>query len=112
MFSRINRVKTDWRSGPSRNRLDVLLRISDDGPSIEEFNPDASIDCWYCDKVCRLNTGHHNYPSKHKKSSGDKGIAELETLELVQPWEQWKWRRCRFWLKNWVAIDAVCFVLV
>ena len=45
MFSRTNRVKTDWRSIPSRNSLDVLLRISDDSPSLEEFNPDASIVC-------------------------------------------------------------------
>ena len=44
-FSRMNRVKTDRRSSLSRDRLDVLLRISEDGPSLEEFNPDASIDC-------------------------------------------------------------------
>ena len=44
-FSRMNRVKTDRRSSLSRDRLDVLLRISEDGPSLKEFNPDASIDC-------------------------------------------------------------------
>ena len=44
-FSRMNRVKTDRRSSLSRDRLDVLLRISEDGPSLEEFNHDASIDC-------------------------------------------------------------------
>ena len=57
MFSRMNRVKTDWRSSLSRDRLDVLLRVSEDGPSLEEFNPDASIDCWYAHKVRDLNTG-------------------------------------------------------
>ena len=45
VFSRMNRVKTDRRSSLSRDRLDVLLRISEDGPSLEEFNPDPSIDC-------------------------------------------------------------------
>ena len=45
VFSRMNRVKTDRRSSLSRDRLDVLLRISEDGPSLEEFNPGASIDC-------------------------------------------------------------------
>ena len=45
LFSLMNRVKTDWRSSLSRDRLDVLLRISEDGPSLEEFNPGASIDC-------------------------------------------------------------------
>ena len=51
-FSRINRVKTDRRSSLtdrrsslSRDRLDVLLRIIEDSPSLQEFNPDASIDC-------------------------------------------------------------------
>ena len=44
-FSQINRVKTDRRSSLSRDRLYVLLRISEDSPSLQEFNPDASIDC-------------------------------------------------------------------
>ena len=45
VFSRINRVKTDRRSSLSSYRLDVLLRISEDGPSLKEFNPGTSIDC-------------------------------------------------------------------
>ena len=45
VFSGMNRIKTDRRSSLSRDRLDVLLRISEDGPSLGEFNPDASIDC-------------------------------------------------------------------
>ena len=64
MFSSMNRVKTDWRSSLSRDQLDVLLHLGEDGPSLEEFNPDASIDRWYTDKVRRLNTGPHYYPSK------------------------------------------------
>ena len=82
MFSRINCVKTDWRSSLFRDRLDVLLRISEDGPSLEEFHPDASIDCWYTDKVRRLNTAPHNYPSKRKKSSDGKEVIDLATLTL------------------------------
>ena len=59
-ISPMNRVKTDRRSSLSRDHRDVLLRISEDSPSLEEFNPDASIDCWYSDEVLLLNTGHHN----------------------------------------------------
>ena len=44
-FSQMNCVKTDRRSNLSRDRLDILLRISEDSLSLEEFNPDASIDC-------------------------------------------------------------------
>ena len=80
VFSWMNGIKTDRRSSLSRDCLDVLFRISEDGPSLEEFNPDASIDCWYSVKVRRLNTGHHNEPSKRKKSSDDKCTTELEML--------------------------------
>ena len=45
VFSRMNRVKTDRRSSLSRDRLDVLLTISENSPYLEEFNPGASIDC-------------------------------------------------------------------
>ena len=82
MFSCMNRVKNDWRSSLSRDRLDVLLCVSEDGPSLEEFNPDASIDCWYTDKVCRLNAGPHNYPSKRKKSSDGKEVIDLAAFTL------------------------------
>ena len=44
-LSRMNRVKIHRRSTLSRDRLDVLLEISEDSPSPEEFNPGASIDC-------------------------------------------------------------------
>ena len=81
MFSRMNRLKISWRSSLSRDWLDVLLSISENGPS-EEFTPDASIDSWYTDKVRRLNTGPHNYSSKRKKSSDDKEVIDLATLTL------------------------------
>ena len=60
----------------------MLLHISEDGPSLEEFNPDASIDCWYNDKVHRLNTGPQNYPSECKKSNNGKEVIDLTTLTL------------------------------
>ena len=82
MFSHMNRLKTNWHFSLSRDRLDMLLNMSDDGPSLEEFNPDASIDCWYNDKVRRLNTGPHKYPFKHKKSSDDKEVIDLAMLTL------------------------------
>ena len=78
IFSCMNRVKTNWCSSLSRDRLDVLLRISEDGPSLEGFNPDVSIDCWYTDKVRCLNTGPH----KRKKSSDGKEVIELATITL------------------------------
>ena len=69
-----------WHSSLSRDRHDIFLRISEDGPSFEEFNSDASTDCWDCDKICRLSTGPHNYASKHKKSRDSKELIQPEML--------------------------------
>ena len=59
-------VKNDWRNKLGRDRLEALLRISEGGPSIENFNPDISIESWYNEKVRRLSAGPHNYPKKRK----------------------------------------------
>ena len=79
MFSRMNRVKTNWRSSLSRDQLEVLLPIREDGPSVEEFNP---VDCWYTDKIRCLNTVPQNYPSKHKKLSDGKEVIDFAKLTL------------------------------
>ena len=44
MFSRMFRVKSDWRNKLGRDWLEALLRISKEGPSIENFNPDIAIE--------------------------------------------------------------------
>ena len=57
-------VKSDWRNNLSREWLDTLLRIGEDGPSLDEFNPDPFIDSWFNEKVWRLMAGPHKYPQK------------------------------------------------
>ena len=44
MLSRMKRVKSDWRTRLHRDTLDDLLRIGEEGPSIQNFNPDTAID--------------------------------------------------------------------
>ena len=66
MFSRMLRVKNDWRNKLGRDQLEALLRISEEGPSIENFNPDIAIESWYNEKVRRLSAGQHNYLKKRK----------------------------------------------
>ena len=78
----MNRIKSDWRSSLSRDRLDTLLRISEEGPCLEDFDPDKSIDIWYSEKVRRLSSGPHNYPSKRKKSNEGSQVIVLATLTL------------------------------
>ena len=45
-FSFMNRVKTDIRSSLGEKRINSLLRIAIDGPSIEEFDAKKAIDKW------------------------------------------------------------------
>ena len=98
-FSRMNFVKTDWCPILSRDCLDVLLRVSEEGPSLEEFNPDIGIACWYSDKVHHLNADPLNHPSKHKKSSFGKEVIDLATLTLSH-FENHESMGCIFWLKK------------
>ena len=51
MFSRLNRVKTDYRNRLVQERLEHLLRIGEEGPEIEEFDADIFIGFWYEGKV-------------------------------------------------------------
>ena len=69
MFSRMNRVKTDWRNKLGRERLESCLRISEEGVAIDDFNPDSSIQTWYEQKVRRISSAKpHKYPEKRQKT--------------------------------------------
>ena len=85
MFSRMKRVKSDWRNRLSRERLDTLLRIGEDGPQVTDFNPDIYIDSWFNSKVRRSNSGPHKYPEKRQKAQnqdGDQIVVNLSTLTI------------------------------
>ena len=64
LFSRMNRVKTDFRNRLSRSNLDTCLRVGEDRTSIEDFNPDRVIEWWWNEKRRRLQSRPHNYPVK------------------------------------------------
>ena len=51
MFSRMLRVKNNSQNKLGCDRLEALLRISEEGPSIENFNPDIAFESWYNEKV-------------------------------------------------------------
>ena len=61
LFSRMNRVKTDICNRLSRQRLDVYLRVGEEGPVVTGFDPDPVIDKWFVDKTRCLTAGPHNY---------------------------------------------------
>lgn len=52
-------VKNDWRNRLSCDQLSATLQICEEGPDIENFNPDIAISEWYDAKVHRLSSGPH-----------------------------------------------------
>lgn len=78
----MNHEKNDWHNKLSSNSLDGLLGISEEGPSIEEFNTDPTNKLWYDGKVCRLNAGPYNCPTKHQLLNNKTQLTDLLTLML------------------------------
>lgn len=52
-FSFMRRVKSDWRNSLSESTLNHLLRIDIDGPDFDDFDPSASVNMFFSDKVRR-----------------------------------------------------------
>ena len=76
MFSRMNRAKTGWRNKLGRDRLESCLHISEEGKSIEEFNPDEAIRAWYEKKVRRVSAAKpHRYTKKRKTTASTSDCA-------------------------------------
>ena len=80
VFSRMNRVKTDFRNRLKRDRLDVLLHVGADGMSIGEFDPDLIINIWFEEKVRRVKAGPHKYAKRKKSNEG--GEIDFSTITL------------------------------
>ena len=60
LFSCMNHVKTDFRNRLSRSRPDTCLRVGEDrSTSIEDFNPDRVIECWWNEKRWCLQSRNH-----------------------------------------------------
>ena len=69
-FSRLNRVKSDARNRVGQTRLETLLRIGEEGESIELFEPDKYIDVWYQDKVRRFSGAKKRKYPKNRSNPG------------------------------------------
>ena len=93
MFSRMLRVKNDSWNKLGCDRLEALLRISEEGPSIENFNPDIVIESWYNEKVWRLSAGPYNYPKKRKISEKQSKFLSMVTLSDLESEDKDIWIR-------------------
>ena len=85
MFSPMLRVKSDWRNRLTRDHLDSLLRINEEGESLKIFNPEPAISLWFNNKVRRLTAfSDRNSTMKRQKRSDTEfvDIAELAMSDL------------------------------
>ena len=83
MFSRLNRVKTDYRNRLVQERLEHLLRIGEEGPEIEEFDTDIFMGIWYEGKVPRMKAAKpHKYPKKRTSNQISSEIMDIATYTL------------------------------
>jgi len=89
IFSKMNRIKTDTRNRLSRSRLDVCLRVGEEGKSVENFDPNPVIGIWFADRVRRLNSGPHKYKRvKDNEANGMIDIAKLTMSDLEESEEE------------------------
>ena len=81
-FSRMARVKTDYRNRLKRTRLDACLQISEEGIALASFNPDPAIDVWYGEKVWRLTSTPHRYPKNRERQNKSEKVLDIATITL------------------------------
>ena len=72
MFTRMVRIKTDWRNRLEPDRLDAPLKIGEDGAEITNFDPSNAMTHWYNDKIRRLTAGPHSYPKSREINAKEK----------------------------------------
>ena len=82
LFSRMNRVKTDFRNRLSRSRLDTCLRVGEEGSDIKNFDPDRVINHWWIEKERRLKSGPRDYPPTKKPHMNSAEYVDLSTLTM------------------------------
>ena len=82
LFSRMNRVKTDFRNRLSRSRIDTCLRVGEEGSDIKNFDPDRVINRWWIEKETQLKSGPHDYPATKKPRMNSVEYVDLSTLTM------------------------------
>ena len=82
------RIKNDWRNKLWRVRLEALHRISEEGSSVENINPDIVIEIWYNEKVWRFSAGSQNYPKKKKNFGKAKHVFIYDNTLWSRNWRR------------------------
>lgn len=95
-FSTLKVIKSEKRSSLSNESLDDLLTLNVDAIPLKMFNPDASIELWWKEKVRRPNQQPRKvYEKKAGQSSTMVDLTGGDDMEQVDPqltlddWDQW-----------------------
>ena len=71
-----------FRSSLKRPCLSACFRISEEGLSIKDFNPDPTIDLWYQEKVRRLGSSTHKYKKRTAKAKSIENVTNLSLSDF------------------------------
>ena len=82
MFSRMLRVKTNWRNRLNRQHFDTLFCIGQEGQTIGEFDPNGAMNLWFSDKVCRLIASQHKSCSEKRQKVNENQHVDIATLAM------------------------------
>ena len=76
-FSQLKITKTNRRVGLGEDRLDQIVRIRIEGPTLEKWEPTNAVKLWWTDKTRRVHASH-SAPRKHKDKSQSQGDEEFD----------------------------------
>ena len=92
IFSVLKLIKVDRRSSLGNDTLKDLLMLNTDGISMDNFNPDPSIDLWWKAKTRQPDQKKRK---KYKKRSAGQTELEIESSDqsdgtfLLDDWDNW-----------------------
>ena len=88
-FSQLKLTKSEKRTSLQEDRLDNLLRIRIEGPSLEHWDASTAMKLWWEDKTRRVSSDHLG-PRKRKRPDNDHASGEDEDFTWsLSDWEDW-----------------------
>ena len=81
LFSLMNRVKTDNRASLSQSRLNSLLTICMEGPTLAEFNPVPAMTLWADGIQSRRPNQSRRKPYKKHRNRRERAKTLMDEME-------------------------------
>ena len=82
VFSQMLRVKSDLRNQLTRDYLDSLLYIYEEGDSLQMFNSESAINLWFNDKVHSITASAHRSSTMKRQKHSDTEFLDIAELAM------------------------------